>query len=168
MKDMKKVKVILIVFFLGLIVSFGYYLYNNCYYRIIYLQPKNTTQCITVFNGFNRRYVAVGHHTTIPIKNYICLDISGRTNLSDALYVSWKSPDGWEMVIPNSIIKNSTLDSGRYLFATELPLVEGTNIPTAKKFNNNSSGTFDFYTQRISRNTDNLQYEYAGGKWVFP
>ncbi len=117
--------------------------------EIIYFYSIDKTQCITVINQNNIRYIIQGKYSSIPKSNYIQLDIQNITPLSDALYIRWANASyQWEVVVPGSRIIVSTLDTLKFSFKTKLPL-DGRNIPTAKKFRESGGAVFDFYSMTL-------------------
>jgi hypothetical protein len=64
------------------------------YPKRMHIYTPNKDQCITVFNLEDYRYLCVGEVKRIPESNYIKLDISKRTDLSDGIYILWKIMGG--------------------------------------------------------------------------
>lgn len=144
----------------------GYKIYYHNYFRVLYIQPLDKGQCITIFNGLDKRYIVPGKHAFLPKGNYLKLDISKTTSLSDAIYICWNEGMQWDMIIPNSLIEVNKLDTSQYLFSNKLPIDEN-NIPTVKRFSNEKCGAYDYESKGKSRKTDDIYWEKGKSTWVW-
>lgn len=123
-------------------------LYQRSYFEIYYLKPKiGKSQCLTIFDGVKKRYIAIGCHTKIPKEDVLCLDVPYRKSLGDILYILWQPNKGWDMVIPHTKVKNNRLDTSLYQFKNELPKRDK-YFPTDIKFRDSMGGAFDFSVMR--------------------
>jgi hypothetical protein len=139
----------------GLILIFSVmFFFNGCIcnkMKSLYIYSLDKTQCITIFNCDTFRYIANGKQKRISSSNYIKLDIRNIDPLGDALHVCWKTGGKWDIVVHNSIIIESKLDTSMFNFKTTLPL-DDQGIPTEKKFRQKNCAIFDFYRMRLSPN----------------
>lgn len=119
--------------------------------KTIHIYTPDKTKCVTVFNTNNTRYVANGKLNRVPDKDYIKLDIKDIDPLGDALHICWNGKYEWDIVIQNSKVIESTLDTAKFNFNTILPLNER-GIPTESKFRKEGCAIFDFYRMRLSPN----------------
>ena len=119
--------------------------------EIIYLYKPDKKQCITVYNEADTRYIASGKNGKLPDTNYIKLDISDVDPLGDALHICWVDDIGWSIVVHNSKVIESRLDTLKFNFSNVLP-TDSIGIPTEKKFRGEGCAIFDFYRMRLSPN----------------
>jgi hypothetical protein len=118
----------------------------------IYFFSVDKTKCITVISEDDKRYIINGKHGEIPDSNYVKLHIKDRNSISDNFYVCWgENQFEWEVVVENSVILESKLDSNRFIFNTELP-TDDRGIPTQIKFSKENCATYLFYLERLSPN----------------
>jgi hypothetical protein len=68
--------------------------------------------------------------------------------LGDALHICWKN-DGWDIVVHNSKVIETRLDTMRYRFSSSLPVNEN-GVPTEKDYRNVNCAIFDFYRMRLT------------------
>lgn len=120
--------------------------------KVIHIFSLNKSQCITIINEGDFRYVINGKHHQIPKTGFIKLNVSQIGRLADALYICWQNRDyDWELTNQYAKIVESKLDTTKYKVNIDLPL-DSLGIPTAKKFNNDSCAVFDFELMRLAPN----------------
>jgi hypothetical protein len=112
----------------------------------IFIYSPDRSQCITHISNNDIQYVIDGKHTSLPYKNYVVLDVSSKDlYIDNSLNVCWRAENEsyeWQIVIDDSTILKSTLDTARFSFKTELPKEDGW-IPTEAKFRNPNCATID-------------------------
>jgi len=128
------------------------------YPKRMYIYTPNKDQCITVFNLKDYRYLCVGKVKRIPESNYIKLDVSNRTDLSDGIYILWKN-NGWDVVVIKSALLESKLDTTCYKFSNKLPIDEK-GFSTEEKFRQDSAAIFDYYLMRLTPQNGFAVIEY--------
>lgn len=116
----------------------------------IYFYPLDKSQCITVISEYDYRYVIAGKHDEPPDTNYVKLSLKDRDTMWDGFHVCWDNgKHEWEVVVKNSKIMESKLDTTKYNFATELPKDER-EIPTEIKFRGEKCAVYSFYLKELS------------------
>jgi hypothetical protein len=128
------------------------------YPKRMYIYTPNKDQCVTVFNLEDYRYLCVGEVKRIPESNYIKLDVSKRTDLSDGIYILWKN-NGWDVVVIKSRLLESKLDTTRYKFSNKLP-IDDKGFSTEEKFRQDSAAIFDYYLMRLTPQNGFALIEY--------
>ncbi|MFI2744369.1 hypothetical protein ACG2LH_16660 [Zhouia sp. PK063] len=87
--------------------------------NIIYLYSKDKSQVVSIISNYSKkeRIIAVGKHTSKPIKDYIELDISKTTKLDDEFGICWNTNGHkWELVNDKAKIVKVALDTTKYVF----------------------------------------------------
>lgn len=117
---------------------------TSCRGDYLYIYPPNKDKCITIITEKNIRYIMHGKHREVTNENYLKLDISKTTDLSDAIYICWpKSGLPGEILIPKTTIIENKLDSTLYIFKNELPIDE-VGFPTPEKYSNDGCTAVGF------------------------
>lgn len=119
--------------------------------KVIYFYPLDKSNCVTVINRGDLRYVIAGKVTEIPESNYAELDVKNIDSLGDGIWICWLDNNNWEMVIHDAEMIKNELDSSRYSLKTQLPKDER-GIPHETKFSKQNCAVFDFYLMRLSPN----------------
>jgi len=135
-----------IIFFCALLLLIGC---NRM--KTIHIYTPDKTECVTIFNSDETRYIANGKHDRVPDTNFIKLDIRDIDPLGDALHICWNGRYKWDIVVHNSKVIESKLDTSRFNFNTTLPL-DDRGILTEKEFRKKGCAVFDFYRMRLSPN----------------
>ena len=118
----------------------------------IYFYSLDKSQCVTVISEYDYRYVIDGKQDQLPDTNYIKLLVKYRNTLHDEFFVCWKNDKyEWDVVVINSEVIESKLDTSRFNFNTELPKDER-EIPTALKFSKENCVEYDFELNRLFPN----------------
>ena len=118
--------------------------------QIIHFYSLDRSQCITVINQDKFRYIIDGEYNSIPNSDYVKLNIQNVSPLGDGIHICWKNDNYyWEVVVHESKIVESKLDTLKYNFSTSLPL-DKRGIPTEKKFRQNGCAIFSFYNMGLS------------------
>lgn len=118
--------------------------------RIIYFYPSDKSQCITLIDENDIRYIIDGKHRKLPEENYIQLDTHKIDPLADAFHVCWKNEQyEWDVVVHNSRIIESKLDTSRFNFSTALQ-TDDRGIPNELKFRKEGCAVFSFYLMSLS------------------
>jgi hypothetical protein len=131
-----------------LLISFMVFLVGCGKMNKIYICKPDMSQCITVFSNDELRFIVNGKVDKIPDNGFIKLDISSIDPLGDALHICWKN-DGWDIVVHNSKVIETRLDTMRYRFSSSLPVNEN-GVPTEKDYRNVNCAIFDFYRMRLT------------------
>ena len=104
--------------------------------KVIHIFPLNKSQCITVINKGDFRYVINGKYQQVPKTDFIKLNVSKIGRLADALFICWQNKDyKWELINPDAKIVEVKLDTSKYKVGINLPL-DSLGIPTVNKFKN--------------------------------
>jgi len=118
--------------------------------RIIYLYPEDKSQCITVIDQGQFRYIVDGKFNSIPESNYIKLDVQKIDPLRDNIHVCWKNDHyEWDVVVDQSKVIESKLDPTRFNFSESLP-EDDRGIPSEIKFRIPNCMVFSYYLMRLS------------------
>lgn len=118
--------------------------------EIIHFSSLDNAQSITVINKGELRYVINGLHEDIPDSNYVKLNISNIDPIGDGFHICWKDSDyEWSVVVHNSEVIDSTLDTTRFSFNVSLPL-DDRRIPTELKFRQENCAIYSFSLERLS------------------
>ena len=118
--------------------------------RVIYFYSLDKSQCITIINEYDTRYIINGKHDNVPEDNYVKLHIKDMYSIGDNFYVCWKNEKyEWDVLVDNSLILESKLDTTRFNFNTELPK-DDRGIPTPIKFSKEKCATYLFYLRELS------------------
>lgn len=117
--------------------------------KYIYIYSPDKSNCVTIINDKNIRYISDGKNNKVPDTNYIKLDIKNIDQLGDALHICWSKDHVWDIVIHKSKVLESKLDTTRFRFSTTLPINE-IGAPTEKKFRKEGCAIFDFYRMKLS------------------
>lgn len=116
----------------------------------IFLYSEDLTQCITVIDENEIRYIIDGKHTGMPISNFIKLNIKNVDSLGDGIHVCWKSNSyDWEVVVDKSIVLESKLDTAKFNFKNNLQ-VDDIGVPTEIYFRQVNCLVFSYYLMRLS------------------
>jgi len=119
---------------------------------IIYLYPNDESECITVINSDNFRYIINGSYKKVPKNNYVKLDVENVSKLGDAIYVCWHQDSyNWIVTVDKSIVIENTLDTSKYKFENTLPRDER-GIPTEKPFRKDNCMVYSFYLNKVTPN----------------
>jgi hypothetical protein len=129
------------------------FLFIGCNRRkVIYFYSLDKSQCITVINENNIRFIIDGKHKKVPKDNFIKLDTQFIDYLGDCFHVCWKNEQyEWDVVVDKSKIIESKLDTSRFHFSTSLP-TDARGIPTELKFRQEGCAVFSFYSMELSPN----------------
>ncbi|MCX6280858.1 MAG: lipoprotein [Bacteroidetes bacterium] len=119
--------------------------------KVLHFFSPDRTQCITIFNVDQYRYLVNGMHKKLPNSEFIKLNMQNIDPLRDQLYICWKEKYLWDVTINNSEIIEITIDTSKFHFNRKLPLDER-GIPTEKKFKSKNCAIFDFYSMKLSPN----------------
>jgi len=119
--------------------------------KIIYLYPLDKSNCVTIINKDDFRYVIAGKTTEIPESNYAKLDVKNIDSLGDGIWICWLDENKWEMVIHDAEMIKNELDSARYSLGTQLPK-DDRGITHQRKFSKENCAVFDFHTMRLIPN----------------
>jgi hypothetical protein len=126
---------------------------------IIYFYSLDKSQCITVISESDERYVINGKHKNIPDSDYVKLHVKDRNSIWDNLYICWSENQyEWNIVVENSIVLESRLDSTRYFLNTELPK-DDSGIPTDIKYRGKNCASYSFYLKKLEDNGAIIEYE---------
>lgn len=140
------IKSILIFFILYII-----FLLNGCTKNeILHIYSIDKSQCITIINTNNVRYIINGNYQTLPDYDYIKLDIQQVDSFGDALHICWKNEKyDWYIIVNESKVIETKLDTTRFQFSNELPK-DDRGIPTELKFVNHGCAIFSFYFMELT------------------
>lgn len=117
--------------------------------QVMHLYSNDRIQCITIIDDGEFRYIIDGEHTKVPPKNFVKLDVEGIDPLGDAIHVCWRSEKfEWDLVVDNSKIIHSGLDTLRFRIKTSLPK-DDRGISSEKKFRANDCMVFSYYLKRL-------------------
>lgn len=117
--------------------------------QTLYFYSLDKSQCITVMDKGDVRYVIDGKHSKVPTSDYVKLNISRIDRVRDVIYLCWQTEEyEWDLVSNLSVIIESKLDTARFRFNNELPKDER-GIPHQKKFSKGNCAVFDFYTMKL-------------------
>lgn len=120
--------------------------------QFIYFYSPNKKQCITIIDEDKYRYVINGRHNKLPNKNYLKLSLRNIDPIGDSFHICWDNGRyEWDAVVQKSVIIESTLDTSRFNFNTELP-TDVRGIPNEIKFRNDNCSIYSFYLKRFSPN----------------
>lgn len=123
-------------------------LLTGCKKEILNIYSTDNKHKLTVITDGDVRYVISGEHKEVPENNFIKLDVSGVTELSDAIYICWPSQNAsGEIVIPNSSIIENRMPIDLFKFEDRLPK-DNKGIPRPTKFSENGCTTVDFLRSR--------------------
>lgn len=118
---------------------------------IIYLYSPNKTKCVSIITLDSIRYVIDGKHSKLPDTNYVKLDVSHIDPLGDGVWVCWDiNGYEWDIVVDNSVVIKSSLDSTRFRFKNKLPKNDQ-GIPTEIKYRKEGCVIYDFHSGDIER-----------------
>ena len=142
-RESKMKRLILLLFFSTLILG--------CKNKsVMYVYSLNKSQCITIISENNERYIINGRYDKVPDTNYVKLSIKDRNSIWDVFYVLWQNKKyEWDIVVENSIILESRLDTSRFNFNTQLPN-DKRGIPTEIKFRNEGGAIYSFYLKKLT------------------
>jgi hypothetical protein len=126
----------------------------------IYFYSPDKSQCVTLIDEDNYRYVIDGKHNELPETGYVKLYSENTPVWADAFYICWKnSYHNWEVVIEKYKIVESKLDSSKYKFSVVLPK-DKDGIPTQIKFCQNNCAVYDIGPDRFySSNGTTVEYK---------
>lgn len=119
---------------------------------VVHIYSPDKDQCITVITHGLTQYLIAGEFYEVPDTNYIELDISGKDlEVENSLNVCWegKGIPEWEVVISDTKVVESKIDTAKYIFNPELPTRDG-GIPTEIKFRAKNCATISFTLKRSS------------------
>lgn len=120
--------------------------------RIIHFYSMDMSQCITVIDKGESRYIINGKHKVVPLSQYVKLDMSGVDPLVCGLRICWKTERyEWDVELDNAEIMESKLDSARFNFKNTLPTDER-GLPTEIKFRQDGCAVFSFYMMKLTPN----------------
>jgi hypothetical protein len=121
--------------------------------KVIHLYPFNKSQCITVINKGDYRYIIVGKHDKVPKSGFVKLNTEDIDPVGDALYIFWENKNNkWELINPHAKMVETTLDTSKYRVGVKLPL-DSRGIPTSIKFDTSDNGAvFSFEMMKLSPN----------------
>lgn len=136
-------------------------LLTSCSGDYLYIYSPSKDNCITVYTEKDIRYIMHGKYREVPNENYLKLDISKTTELSDAIYICWpKSGFHGEILIPKAIMIENKLDSTLYIFKNKLPL-DKVGFPTPEKFSNDGCTSVGFsYKNPFPKGSSIVEDEY--------
>lgn len=105
------------------------------YERILYVESPDSSNVITILTRNDIRYIIDGKYKNVPNTDYVKLDISQITDLSDELGICWNTEDGfkWRLVNHKARIMENKLDSHSFDFKEELEKDER-GVPTMKEY----------------------------------
>ncbi len=118
--------------------------------QLIHFYSIDRSQCITVIDVGDYRYVIDGKHKRIPEYNFIKLEMRNIDRVLDGVHICWENKEyTWEVVIDKSIVVESKLDTSKFTFNTSLPL-DDRGIPTERKFRSENCAVFSYELMRLS------------------
>ncbi len=126
--------------------------------RIIHFYPDDKSQCITVIDDSNIRYVIDGKHNSVPKSNFIKLDMQDVDLLSNSVHICWKNDENlfnWYVVVDKSKIIQNKLNNKDFHLETSLP-DDKDGIPTEVKFRQGKCMIFSYYLMKLSPNVEGL------------
>lgn len=130
---MKKLLCILPVFIL-----------TSCEYGVHHVYSPDRSQCITIIEDFENRYIIDGEYDKVPDRNYVKTDIRNVIPSDDEFAGCWKNDKyRWVVTLDGATIVENKLDTTQCKFSNHLPLDEY-NIPTLKDFTREDCYHFDF------------------------
>lgn len=125
---MNKILIYKIIAILGIVFL------TSCNKRVLYIYSPQREQCITIITKGKIRYIINGKHEEVPEKNYLKLDISNTTTLSDAIYICWYQQNKTgEIVMPKVKVLENMMDPDFYKFSDHLP-EDKNGVPRPTKF----------------------------------
>jgi len=142
----------LIIFFLIGIVTF---LYSSCdttdrnHFKLYSIDKK---QCVTIITKMDTRYIINGNHDSVPISDYVKIDISEIDPIGDEIGVCWNNGNyDWEIVNHQSKVIVNKLDTLKYKFNINWELDER-RIPNCLKYHQSNCGTIGLSHMKIYKN----------------
>lgn len=127
--------------------------------QMIHIYSPDKSQCITLVEKGDIRYIINGKYLKIPKKDYIKLDVSNTDYVGDCIHICWgNSKYLWDIVVDNSVIIETKLNPEKFNFNNELPK-DAKGIPNEKKFREDFCSIFSFYEMNFSPNKGNSTFE---------
>ena len=119
----------------------------------MHIYSVDKSQCITVIDDWDTRYIINGKFYDVPENNYIKLDVGDVDPLEDGIYICWSKQNyEWQLISDGAQIVDINLDTNRFLFGTELPKERG--IPSDKEFRGDHCAIFDYYQMKLFPNSE--------------
>lgn len=120
--------------------------------QTVKLWSMDKSQCITIIDQGDHRFLINGNYDYVPNSNFVELDMNNVGSLGNAVHVCWgENVYEWSVVVNNSEVIQSTLDKSKFNFSASLPLDER-GIATELKFRQDGCAIFDYYSMRLSSN----------------
>jgi hypothetical protein len=122
----------------------GILLLTSCGPSILQIYSPDKQNCFTIITEGKVRYIIDGEHQKLPEGNYLKLDISRTTELSDAVYICWHVPGKrGRLVMPNTEILENRMNPALYQFNNKLP-EDNNGIPRPTSFTGNGCTSVGF------------------------
>lgn len=82
------------------------------------ISPIDDSQTITIITKGENRYIMNGKHDSIPLNNYLLLDLSEVDRLGDGISICWNEPGGfkWKIACSYASLVENKLDTTKYSF----------------------------------------------------
>ena len=126
------------------------FLMCSCNGRTVHFYSLDKSQCVTVIDRGDIRYVVNGKHKKIPNSDYIKLDMSNTDRILRDFRICWKNElYQWKVVVNNAKVVESKIDESRFVFSSELPN-DDRGIPTEIEFRQDNCAVFSFYLMKLS------------------